>query len=89
VKFTTGTSKFLHFAKIKKKNVITSKLKFFRIFVIFQACFVCFVTANATNKKSNKQMNKLFWWLYFIISQRFAHLFKWASSGKCFQPQNI
>ena len=27
---------------------------------------------------SNRQMNKLFWWLYFIISQRFAHLFKWA-----------
>ena len=25
-------------------------------------------------------MNKLFWWLYFIISQRFAILFKWASA---------
>jgi len=23
-------------------------------------------------------MNKLFWW-YFVISQRIAHLFKWAS----------
>jgi len=34
-------------------------------------------------------MNKLFWCLYFIISQRFAHLFKWASSGQCFQPQNM
>jgi len=38
---------------------------------------------------SNKQTNKLFWWLYFIISQRFAHLFKWASSGQCFQSQNL
>ena len=39
--------------------------------------------------KSNEQTNKLFWWLYFIISQRFAHLFKWVSSGQCFQPQNM
>jgi len=35
--------------------------------------------------KSNKQMNKLFWWLYFINSQRGwkhcpeeAHLHRWA-----------
>jgi len=29
-------------------------------------------------------MNKLFWRLYFIISRRFADLFKWDSSGQCF-----
>jgi len=43
----------------------------------YSYCFVAFAT-----RFQIKQMNKLFWWLYFIISQRFAHLFKWASSGQ-------
>jgi len=34
--------------------------------------------------KTNKQMHKLFWWLYFITSQGFAHLFKRLLQGNVF-----
>jgi len=58
-----------------------------------QLHFIC-LTGNfrkgvVRTKQTDKEMNKLFWWLYFIISQRFAHLFKWASSGQRFQPQKM
>jgi len=44
------TSKFVHFAELKKNVVVTSKLIFFQISGIFLTGFGCFLPANTTNK---------------------------------------